>query len=138
MVKVGLLKPLPAKGYSVWAKDCIIFPLKNIDNKIISLYGRSITNNEDNRHFYLSNRSGLYPGYPKLTTTKLILTESIIDAASLLQQEAIKSNYEILSLYGTNGLTDEHQKAIIELPQLEEIILMLNADEAGEAATVKH
>jgi DNA primase len=55
-----------------------------------------------------------------------------------LQQEAIKSNYEILSLYGTNGLTEEHQKAIIELPQLEEIILMLNADEPGEAATAKH
>jgi len=134
----GLLKAKPANGFTVWAKDCIIFPLKNQDNKIISLYGRSITNNEDNRHFYLSNRSGLYPGYPSLQTKKLVLTESIIDAASLLQQEAIKSNYTILSLYGTNGLTDEHQKAIIELPQLEEIILMLNADEAGEAATVKH
>ncbi|MEJ7829197.1 MAG: toprim domain-containing protein, partial [Segetibacter sp.] len=134
----GLLKKLPAAGYSTWAKDCIIFPLKNADNKIISLYGRSITNNEDNRHFYLSNRSGLYPGYPSLQTKKLILTESIIDAASLLQQQAIKTGYEILSLYGTNGLTDEHLKAIGVLPQLEEIILMLNADEAGEAATVKH
>jgi DNA primase catalytic core len=137
-VKVGLLKPLPIKGYSVWAKDCIIFPLKNQDNKIVSLYGRSITNNEESRHFYLQNREGLYPGYPKLTTTKLILTESIIDAASLLQQQAIKSNYEILSLYGTNGLTDEHIAAIASLPQLEEIILMLNADEPGEAAAAKH
>ncbi len=134
----GLLKSKPAGGFTVWAKDCIIFPLKNIDNKIISLYGRSITNNEDNRHFYLSNRTGLYPGYPSLQTKKLILTESIIDAASLLQQNEITEQYTILSLYGTNGLTDEHQKAIIELPQLEEIILMLNADEAGAAATVKH
>jgi DNA primase len=134
----GLLKPKPAGGYSAWAKDCIIFPLKNQEGKIISLYGRSITNNDENRHFYLSNRSGLYPGYPSLTTKKLIFTESIIDAASLLQQQAIKSNYEILSLFGTNGLTEEHIKAIIELPQLEEIILMLNADQAGEAATAKH
>ena len=134
----GLLKPRPAAGYSAWAKDCIIFPLKNADNKIISLYGRSITNNDDSRHFYLNNRSGLYPGYPAMTAKKLILTESIIDAASLLQQPTIKSNYEILSLYGTNGLTDEHIKAITELPQLEEIILMLNADEPGEAATGKH
>jgi DNA primase len=134
----GLLKPKPAGGFSTWAKDCIIFPLKNADNKIISLYGRSITNNEESRHFYLANRSGLYPGYPALTTKKLILVESIIDAASLLQQPTIKSNYEILSLYGTNGLTEEHTKAITELPQLEEIILMLNADEPGEAATGKH
>lgn len=134
----GLLKPKPAGGFTVWAKDCIIFPLKNADNKIISLYGRSTTNDKEQRHFYLSNRSGLYPGYPSLQTKKLILVESIIDAVSLLQQEAIKSNYSILSLYGTNGLTEEHTKAIIELPQLEEIILMLNADEAGEAATGKH
>jgi DNA primase len=136
--KIGLLKSKPAGGYNVWAKDCIIFPLKNQENKIISLYGRSISNDTDQRHFYLSNRSGLYPGYPELTTKKLILTESIIDAASLLQQEVIKNNYTILSLYGTNGLTDEHQAAIASLPQLEEIILMLNADEAGEVATHKH
>lgn len=138
MVKAGLLKARPANGFNVWAKDCIIFPLKNIDNKIVSLYGRSITNNDDNRHFYLSNRSGLYPGYPSLQTKKLILTESIIDAASLLQQKEIAESFTILALYGTNGLTEEHTKAIIELPQLEEIILMLNADDAGEVATVKH
>jgi DNA primase len=138
MVKVGLLKQRPDKGFTAWAKDCIIFPLKNIDNKMVSLYGRSITNNEDNRHFYLSNRSGLYPGYPSLQTKKLILVESIIDAASLLQQKEITEQFTILSLYGTNGLTEEHTKAILELPQLAEIILMLNADEAGEAATGKH
>lgn len=138
MVKAGLLKPRPAGGYSVWAKDCIIFPLKNADNKIISLYGRSITNNSDQRHFYLTGREGLYPCYPKLDTTKLIFTESIIDAVSLLQQPAIKDQYEILALYGTNGLTDEHQQAITNLKDLQEIILMLNADEAGEAAAAKH
>jgi DNA primase len=134
----GLLKAKPAGGFNTWAKDCIIFPLKNQENKIISLYGRSITNNEESRHFYLQNRTGLYPGYPSLQTKKLILTESIIDAASLLQQKEITQQFTILSLYGTNGLTEEHIKAITELPQLEEIILMLNADEAGEAATHKH
>jgi DNA primase len=138
MVKYGLLKARAAAGYSVWAKDCVIFPLKNAEHKIISLYGRSITNDKEQRHFYLNNRSGLYPGYPSLQTKKIILTESIIDAASLLQQVEIKSNYSILSLYGTNGLTEEHQTVITSLPQLEEIVLMLNADEAGEAATHKH
>jgi DNA primase len=138
MVKYGLLKPMPAKGYTVWAKDCILFPLKNTDNKIVSLYGRSITDNENNRHFYLKDREGLYPGYPKPATIKLILTESIIDAATLLEQKEIKSSYEVLSLFGTNGLTEEHIKAIQSLTQMEEIILMLNADAAGEAASEKH
>jgi DNA primase catalytic core len=134
----GLLKPKAAKGYSVWARDCIIFPLKDEHNKIVSLYGRSITNDADSRHFYLAGRTGLYPGYPALTTKQLILTESIIDAVSLLQQPEIKANYTVLSLYGTNGLTDEHLKCIVALPQLGEIIFMFDADEAGEAATQKH
>jgi DNA primase len=134
------------KGYNTWAKDCIIFPLKNKENKIVSIYGRSTTDNKEQRHFYLQNRSGLYPGYPKPATTKLILTESVIDAASLLQQKAITDQYNILALYGTNGLTQEHIAAITEWLQSPsfggvgeaEIILMLNADEPGEAATAKH
>ena len=136
--RYGLLKPLPVQGYSVWAKGCVVFALRNREHKIISLYGRSITDDGDNRHFYLSGREGLYPGYPALTTKRLILTESIIDAASLLQQEAVKAGYGILSLYGTNGLTQEHQQAVLELPQLEEVVLMLDADEAGETAMQKH
>jgi DNA primase len=138
MVQYGLLKPRPKAGYSAWAKDCILFPLKNADNKISSLYGRSIANNEDSRHFYLPNRTGLYPGYPKPATTKLILTESIIDAASLLQQSYITEAYAVLALYGTNGLTEEHQQAILNVKDLQEIILMLNADDAGRAATGNH
>jgi DNA primase/predicted transcriptional regulator len=134
----GLLKAKPAGGYTTWAKDCVIFPLKNAEGKIISLYGRSTTNDKEQRHFYLQNRSGLYPSYPALSTSKLILTESIIDAASLLEQPSIKEHYSVLALYGTNGFTEEHLKAIAGLPQLEEIIFMLNGDEAGEAATRKH
>jgi DNA primase catalytic core len=138
MTERGLLKPRPSQGHIVWAKDCILFPLKSKDNKIISLYGRSISNDEDSRHFYLPNRKGLYPGYPKPSTNKLILTESIIDAASLLQQEAITEQYAVLALYGTNGLTDEHLQSIQQLNQLTELLLMLNADDAGMAATAKH
>lgn len=150
MVQLGLLKPRPKAGYSVWAKDCILFALKNADNKITSLYGRSIYSGShpetltrsgsspSARHFYLPNRTGLYPEYPKPATTKLILTESIIDAASLLQQSSITEAYAVLALYGTNGLTDEHSQAILNLKDLQEIILMLNADDAGRAATEKH
>lgn len=138
MVQYGLLKPRPKAGYSVWAKDCILFPLKNADHKITSLYGRSILNDKDSRHFYLPNRTGLYPGYPKSSTKKLILTESIIDAASLLQQSSITEAYAVLALYGTNGLTEEHQQAILNIKDLQEIILMLNADDAGRAATGNH
>ncbi|WP_298731725.1 CHC2 zinc finger domain-containing protein [uncultured Chitinophaga sp.] len=138
MVKYGLLKLRSTGGYNVWAKDCVVFPLKNREHKIISLYGRSISNNEDQRHFYLTGRSGLYPCYPEGATTRLILTESVIDAASLLQQAEITTEYGVLALYGTNGLTDEHQQAIINCSGLEEIIFMLDGDSAGQTAITKH
>ncbi|MBV8252024.1 MAG: toprim domain-containing protein [Chitinophaga sp.] len=104
----------------------------------MSLYGRSISNNDNERHFYLSGRSGLYPCYPSSGATRLILTESVIDAASLLQAPALSMDYEVLALYGTNGLTAEHEQAIVNLPALKEIIFMLDGDESGRAATVKH
>jgi len=138
MEKYGLLKRRPAGGYSVWARDCVIFPLRNNEHKIVSLYGRSITNDTDQRHFYLSNREGLYPGYPKAEATRLILMESIIDTASILQQHELSIQYEVLALHGTNGLTEEHLQAILALKHLEEIIFMLDGDEAGRAATAKH
>jgi DNA primase len=138
MEKYGLLKRRPAGGYSVWAKDCVIFPLRNAEHKIVSMYGRSIASDTDQRHFYLVGREGLYPGYPKTTTTRLILVESIIDAASILQQPELSIQYEVLALYGTNGLTDEHSRAILSLKHLQEIIFMLNGDDPGRAATAKH
>jgi DNA primase len=138
LAKFGLLKPKAAGGFTTWAKDCIVFPLKNQEGKTVSLYGRSTSDNHDQRHFYLAGREGLYPNYPKPGPSKLILTESIIDAASLLQQKEITETFAILAMYGTNGLTDEHIKAITALHKLEEIVLMLNADAPGEAATQKH
>jgi DNA primase len=125
-------------SYKPFAKLCIVFGLRNKANQLTGLYFRSTVNNEDARHFYLKERSGLYPNYPKHETKKLILTESIIDAATILQVAEIASQYSVLALYGTNGLTDDHLKAIEELKELEEIILWLNADDAGNAATSKH
>jgi DNA primase len=128
-------------------KHCIIFPLRDSKNQITSFYGRSILNIENAKHFYTTNRKGLYPYYPRLRyatdgqakpeTAKLILTEAIIDAATLLQLPEITHEYEILSLYGTNGLTDEHKEAIQGLSQLNEIVLFFDGDEAGREAISK-
>ncbi len=141
---VGLLSIHDKKGrtgntaYRPFAKGCMSFPLKNRAGQITGLYFRSITNDKDQRHFYLKERKGLYPNYPSRETKKLILTESIIDAASLLQNPEITNKYVVLALYGTNGFTSEHMEAIKELSQLEEIIFFLNGDAAGQKATVKH
>lgn len=73
------------QAYKVFGNKGIVFPLKNKANEIVSLYFRSIIDNNQSKHYYLKDRQGLYPQYPNPNTKKLMLTESIIDAASLLQ-----------------------------------------------------
>ena len=143
-LKYGLLKESKSKSrtggksYLAFGKWCIAFALRNDREEITGLYFRSILNDNDQRHFYLKDRSGLYPGYPRAETKKLILTESIIDAASLLEEESIKATYEVLALYGVNGLTAEHQRAIRNLKDLEEVIFFLDGDEAGAKAVTQY
>ena len=149
-LKYGILLDTGAKSrtggraYKPFGKWCIVFPLRDKNHQIISLYFRSTLGSKTDkkqRHFYLKDRQGLYPSYPNLATKKLILTESIIDAATLLEQVAIKKNYTILALYGTNGMTKEHQAAIknlVDLKVLEEIIFFLNGDAAGKKAVEKY
>jgi DNA primase len=119
-------------------KYCVIFPLRDKQNEITSFYGRSIIDTTNSKHYYSANRKGLYPYYPKPGTTILILTEAIIDAATLLQILEITTEFELLSLYGTNGLTEEHKQAIAGLNHLQEIILFFDGDEPGREAIKKH
>jgi DNA primase len=126
------------KAYNIFGKWCIVFSLKNRHEQVVSLYFRSILNEKESKHFYLKNRTGLYPNYPNPATKKLILTESIIDCASLLQIAEIVENYSVLACYGTNGLNEEIQNAILDLKELEEIIFAFDNDEAGNEAVKKY
>jgi DNA primase len=143
-LKYGLLLDLGTKSrtgnpaYKPFGKWGLVFALKNCHGQTVSLYFRSTLDNKKQRHFYLRDRQGLYPNYPKSTTRRLILTESIIDAATLLEQEKIKAHYEVLALFGTNGLTEEHTEAVSQLKELEEIIFFLNGDQAGIKAVEKY
>jgi DNA primase catalytic core len=144
-IDAGLL--IPYKGsvpnsngttYTAFAKECIMFSLKDRSGNIVSLYGRSVNENKNGKHFYTANRTGLYPGYPKPETTKLILTEAIIDAVTLLQIPELTKEYGILSCYGTNGLTAEHTEAVSQLKNLREIIFFFDGDKAGNEAINKY
>jgi len=116
-------------------KNCMVFPLKDKSGNIVSLYGRNTeSKGKDDRHFYTTNRKGLYPNYPSAETETIILTESIIDSATL----QLYTTYTSLALYGTNVLNDEHKEALQSLPKLKEIIFFLNGDEAGREWTQKH
>lgn len=138
LIDKGITSRTGNKAYGVFGKWCICFALKDKNNDITGLYFRSTLNDKKSKHFYLKDRKGLYPNYPPKNTKKLILTEAIIDASSLLQIETITKEYEILSCYGTNGLTSEHTQAIKELKQLGEIIFFFDNDSAGKEAIKKY
>ena len=143
-IKYGLLLDLGTKSrtgeaaYKPFGKWSIVFPMKNKKGQIVSLYFRSTRDIKGQNHYYLKDRQGLYPNYPGKETKKLILTECIIDAATLMEQEQITKDYEILSLYGTNGMTEEHIKCLSGLPELEEIIFFMDGDKAGRESISKY
>ncbi|MPS72599.1 MAG: toprim domain-containing protein [Chryseobacterium sp.] len=144
LIEIGLLSlagtnsRTGGQAYRTFGIKSIVFPLKNKSGEIVSFYFRSIVNDDKAKHFYLKNRSGLYPHYPDKNTKKLILTEAIIDAASLLQIKNIAENYSIIACFGTNGLTEEILTAIKELKELEEIIFCFDNDDAGKKAVKKY
>lgn len=89
LIDRGIVGRTGEKAYGVFGKWSICFALKDRNSEVTGLYFRSTLNDKESRHFYLKNRKGLYPNYPDTNTKKLILTESIIDGASLLQIEDI-------------------------------------------------
>lgn len=83
-LQTGLIKPDKfgrENNYYTRFNGCIIFPLLDKSGNIASLYGR---HTEQGHHYLEGDHKGLYPNYPKAETTRLILTEAIIDAATLL------------------------------------------------------
>ncbi len=140
-LEIGLLTEQENKTLSPVLRNCLIFPTRNKSGQIVNLYGRSITGKN---HYYLKGKhQGLYPCYPKAETKHLVLTESLIDAATLAQYIKGES-YEILACYGTNGFTAEHEAAIKEWAELierseiptkvgKEVILFFDGDDAGRA-----
>lgn len=141
LLELGVMSRFGKPAYKPFGKHCIVFGLLDREKRVVSLYFRSTTDDKSQRHFYLKDRQGLYPKYPHQETKKLIITESIIDAATLIQRyidRVDQERTEILALYGTNGWTDEHTTAINALPELNEIIFFLNGDEPGIKAVQKY
>lgn len=130
--EIGLIRQLPHGTYAPHFRSCLLFAHRNKAGQIVDIYGRSLSSEKDQRHFYLpGSHQGLYPCYPGEQTEKVILTESHIDAASLYQYERIRECYGVLACYGTNGFTKEHEEALKSLPALKEVIIFFDGDEAG-------
>jgi DNA primase len=137
-LQLGILKQAKPDTFAPKFKNCVLFFTKNEKGQVIDLYGRSVIDGTENRHFYLNgHHQGIYPKYPDPETKKLILTEAIIDCETLSQQAELTQHYSFISLFGTNGFTVEIQQVIKELQQLEEVILFFDGDNAGQMAITK-
>ncbi len=125
-------------------KRCLLFAMRNESGQIVNLYGRSIFGDKGSKHYYLKGKlQGLYPRWPSKQTQRLILCESHIDTVTVLSYVSSLSDGEMgmawqcLSLYGTNGFTADHIESIGQLEQLEEVVLFLDGDAAGQEAIRK-
>lgn len=129
--QMGLLRKTSTGSLQQRFKGCLLFPLLNHQQQVTGLYGRSI--DRDEHHYLPGPHQGLYPHYPHGMATYLVLTESVIDAATLVQH----TDYQVLALYGTNGFTKEHGQVIRNMQELREVILFFDGDKAGRAAVQK-
>lgn len=108
--------------------QCLTFPLKTQDNKTVGFYGRSI---EGTRHHYgKGKRRGLFNASTAKAHDWLIITESVLDALSLIELGFLN----VIALYGTNGFTQEHKNFLSEFP-FKEVVLVLDNDDSGQRAT---
>ena len=143
--KLGLITqnghaPSTGSGQAFF-RNCIVFPMYNQKGEVVHLYGRSLSE-QDLRHFFLKGkRRGLWPPrkdgagtWPDEQTKRIILTEGMIDAATLLQY----TEETVLALYSTSGFGQDQLTAIQGLPELEEVVFFLDGDEAGRKAVEQH
>jgi DNA primase len=126
LTRLGILKASGGEHF----KGCIVFPLLDEAGHVVGFYGRRITANSAPLHLYLPGpHCGLMNrGAAKAFGDGLILTESVIDALSLVAL-GIPG---VLPCYGVNGLTEEHVRLLHE-ERVKGLILGFDSDEAGRA-----
>ena len=113
---------------------CITVPIKNAQGRIVQMYGRRIEPKapKEMRHLYLARPLAGIFNASALTSREIILTESILDALTFIQNGMEATT----CTFGTANFTEEIFEAI-RSARIESIRLAFDADEAGETATTQ-
>jgi hypothetical protein len=109
------------KAYTCFGHYGIVFPLLNEHGEIVNLFAIRIKIKNETPAYL--NQDGLYPCYPNQFTKRLFITETVMDAASLLQSKVLQRGDEVLALF-EGEIKQQHIDAIKKINQLQEIIFI--------------
>jgi 5S rRNA maturation endonuclease (ribonuclease M5) len=114
-------------------KDCVTVPIFDDLDRTVGMYGRSINQKSKVPHLYLKGKHrSIFNRKASKVYDEIILTESILDALSLIQLGIDN----VQAIYGTGGFTDEHLN-ILKDDRVKTIVIAFDSDEAGETAAEK-
>ena len=118
---------------------CVVFPLFDLNGNIVQIYGRSITAENASKHNLLpSTLAGIFNKHA-FQSSELFITESVIDALSLMQLGITN----VTSTLGVGGLTSElldkisHGSTGSPTNSLKRIYICFDNDKAGNDGAVK-
>lgn len=120
--EVGFLKISPVgtntgkPGYTIFAPQSILFPLKNEFGQVVNYYAISLRNGKAQ---YL-NKEGVYPQYPSPTVKNLYITEDVVGAATILEGKILDNQEGVIALRD-GEITQEHIKLLQRNPAFEKI-----------------
>ena len=104
-----------------------MFPLFDDQGNVVNLYGRRMIDGEVN-HLYLPGpKAGLWNYQSAKRSSSLLLTESIIDALTLID----RGLHDVMPCYGVNGLIDDLLYHF-ERCHVREVTLCFDGDDAGK------
>ena len=83
---------------------CITFPLYDLAGNPAGIYGRRIMGKGADHLYLPGSRRGIFNRQAAKAKKEIILTEAVIDAATLISNEISNA----IPCYGVNGLTDDH------------------------------
>jgi DNA primase catalytic core len=127
---------LNAKGNEVFYGRVVV-PILDAQGVVVGLYGRRIDGPgaklpaDATPHFYLAgSHRAAFNAAAAQHATRIVFVESILDALSVWQA----GERAVVPLYGADGWTEHHEKLVRET-EAHEIVLALDHDAAGQAAT---
>ncbi|MDY6974159.1 MAG: CHC2 zinc finger domain-containing protein, partial [Thermodesulfobacteriota bacterium] len=105
---------------------CVTFPVYDLDGNPCGIYGRRIKDGSAPHLYLAGERHGVFNRQAVKSNKEIILTESIIDAVTLINA-GIKN---VIPCYGVNGLTPDHLN-LFKKYQPENVYICLDPDETG-------